>query len=1098
VASSYDEISDENRQRYGTDIGRIGPMLLADRYDDRTHFIFELLQNAEDAIGRRADASGPRKVTFELAPTHLLLSHFGRPFDEADVRGVCGIAESTKDKFSIGRFGIGFKSVYTFTDRPEIHSGDEDFAIKDYVQPQPAERTERQPGETQILLPLKSGDIAAQAEITAGFRHLGAGALLFLRHIEEINWSVKGGAAGFYLRNTPEALADNVHRITVIGQETGKAEVDQNWLVFHRDVHSPSNEKVGRVEIAFSLVAVKDEPGRWSVQPVAASPLVVFFPTVVQTHLGFVVQGPYRTTPSRDNIPRSEPWNQHLVKETSSLLVEAIRWMRDNALLETSTLRCLPLDREKFPEGAMFAPIFETVRNALLNEALLPRFNGGFVSASQAKLARTQELRELFTPEQIEVLFGTKGASWLTGDITPDRQPEIRTYLMQELNVAEVTPATLVPRLTKAFLENQTDDWVRRLYEFLSGQEAALRRSLDKVPLVRLDDGSHVVARENGTIKAFLPSAIKTSFPTVRRAVCASVEAHGFLVALGLTEPDQVDDVVLNLLPKYQQSTVSLDEYDDDIERIRQAFSTDSAMRREKLRQALRDSNFVVVIGTGDGKRYVAKPGGIYVATDRLKQLFAGVPGVFIVDDGYDCLRGEEMRELLEACGALRYPRPERAPLEHHWSDRLKALRVRAGHAETSGYSDSVEDWTLQGFEELLNHLPTLTAEQRIDRARLIWESLGDLEERRGRGVFDGAYTWSHNGKYATSFPAAFLRNLNSAAWVPDATGELVPPNLVVFDSLGWKENPFLLTKIAFKPPIIDQLAKEAGIDPAALDLLRRLGITSVEELTTRLGITDQPPADEDPTDEAPPEEEEDDDSAGDDVYDDARDLYDADMPDIPPGTPDPNGGDGATGATGREGQGGSGPRTRPGGGQANGGAHDGSGRHAGGGKGDGTSGAGQGRRTPGTAGGRPFISYLGTHPDDEESDPDGLDQATRMRIEDQAIALIISVEPRLQRTPEGNPGFDLFESNSGGHQVRWVEVKSMTGSLENRPVGISRTQFDYARSKGDAYWLYVVEYATDPAKTRVLRIQNPIAHARTFTFDRGWLEIAQTLIPNG
>src|SRR3954469_7076355 len=115
--SNYEAIGDENRKRYGTDIGRIGPMLLADRYDDRTHFMFELLQNAEDAIGRRGDTAGPRKVTFALTPSRLTLSHFGRPFDEADVRGICGIAESTKDQRSIGRFGIGFKSVYTFTDR---------------------------------------------------------------------------------------------------------------------------------------------------------------------------------------------------------------------------------------------------------------------------------------------------------------------------------------------------------------------------------------------------------------------------------------------------------------------------------------------------------------------------------------------------------------------------------------------------------------------------------------------------------------------------------------------------------------------------------------------------------------------------------------------------------------------------------------------------------------------------------------------------------------------------------------------------------------------------------------------------------------------
>ena len=266
----------------------------------------------------------------------------------------------------------------------------------------------------------------------------------------------------------------------------------------------------------------------------------------------------------------------------------------------------------------MFAPIFESVRQALWSEPLLPRFDGGFVPASQAKLARTQELRDLLSPEQIEAVFGSKSSAWLTGVITPDRQPEIRSYLMQELNVAEVTPATLVPRLTKPFLEAQSDDWVRRLYEFLNGQEAALRRSLDKIPLIRLEDGTHVVGRENGAAKAFLPSAIKTGFPTIRPAVCASVDARSFLIALGITEPDQVDDVVLNLLPKYQQEAVDVDEegYAADIERIRKAFNTDSKTQREKLITALRDTSFVMVVDAGDAKGYVAKPVSIYIATE--------------------------------------------------------------------------------------------------------------------------------------------------------------------------------------------------------------------------------------------------------------------------------------------------------------------------------------------------------------------------------------------------------------------------------------------------------------------------------------------------
>ncbi len=1096
VASNYEAICGENRESYGTKGAQKSGKLAAGLYDDRTHFIFELLQNAEDALGRRGDWYGSRKVAFTLNATRLTLSHFGKPFDEADVRSVCDIAESTKNESSIGRFGLGFKSVYTVTDLPEIHSGDEDFAIENYVFPKRIARLALTAGETQIILPLKPTDTSAAQDITAGFRHLGPRALLFLRHIDEINWSVEGGASGFYMRNSPETLGPNVKRITVIGNEDDRPEVDQNWLVFHRDVFSAEQQMVGRVEIAFSLVAVKDAPGRWTVLPLAKSPLVVFFPTVVESHLGFLVQGPYRTTPSRDNIPPGEQWNQHLVKETSSLLLEAMRWMRDKAMLDVSALRCLPLDREKFPQDSRFAPMFEAVQQAFREEALLPTFDGGYISADQAKLARTQELRELFSPEQVAALFDSEVAAWLSGDITQDKTPEIRQYLMDELEISEIRPEKLVPSLTRLFLEAQPDDWVLRFYEFLSGQGKTVRPHLSTVPLIRLDDGTHVVSHENGEAKAFLPSAIATGFPTVRSAVCATSEALAFLSSLRLTEPDPVDDVIRNILPKYRQDEVNVDDdtYAGDIERICAAFSTDSASQKEKLRTALRETSFVMVVDAGDGKGYASKPGNIYIATDRLKQLFAGVDSVLIVDDSYDCLRGENVRELLESCGALRYPRPLESPNVLSRDEKLE-LRRQTGYETTSGTNDRVTDWLLQGFDGLIKLLPKLPVEQRAERGRLLWESLGDLEERRGRSIFDGSYTWSHYGERKTPpFPAAFLRRLNKAAWVLDSNDELVPPSLVVFDTLKWKANPFLLTKIAFKPPIIDQLAKEAGIDPAALDLLRKLGITNVAELTSRLGLTN-PPSDPEPS-TAP--ELEANDYPESDAYNDVKGLHGDDMPNIPPGMSDPETGDNVGNGVRRGGHVGPGNgKPRSNGQGINGDTHGGPGSHGTSGEKRYGNGSAHGTSTPGQNRSRPFISYVGAHLDDDSPDPDGLEQTVRMQIEGHAIDLIIELEPKLHRTPEGNPGFDLYETDSSGRSIRWIEVKSMTGSLKDRPVGLSHTQFECAREKGDAYWLYVVEHANDPAQARVLRIRNPIGHARTFTFDSGWSQIAQTEPPH-
>jgi hypothetical protein len=403
-------------------------------------------------------------------------------------------------------------------------------------------------------------------------------------------------------------------------------------------------------------------------------------------------------------------------------------------------------------------------------------------------------------------------------------------------------------------------------------------------------------------------------------------------------------------------------------------------------------------------------------------------------------------------------------------------IRREAG-LERASWESQPEDFTLRGLTQLLKFLPTLEPEEATARVKVLWEALSDLEAR-GTAAFYGSYKWSyfHEAKTAR-FDAVFIRTLNQVAWVPNDDGELVLPGLVVFDTLGWKPNPFLLTKIAFKPPVIDQLAKEAGIDPAALDLLRKLGITNVADLIYRLGITDLPSKPELST------------APDGDVYDGANDLYGDDMPDIPLGTPDPDAGDGSGNGAVRGNKARTGTSTLRSSGQDNGGRPALSG-----GKGSG-SGDGHGKRTPGHSGGRPFISYVGVHPDNNASvpDPDGLDHIERMQIEKQAIDLIIKLEGTLCRTPEGNAGFDLYETDSSGRHIRWVEVKSMTCSLEDRPVGLSYTQFEYARKRGDAYWLYVVEHATDPIRARVLKIQNPVGQSKTFTFDRGWSQIASS-----
>ncbi|OGA51043.1 MAG: hypothetical protein A3F74_13075 [Betaproteobacteria bacterium RIFCSPLOWO2_12_FULL_62_58] len=399
---------------------------------------------------------------------------------------------------------------------------------------------------------------------------------------------------------------------------------------------------------------------------------------------------------------------------------DALRWLRDHDFLDTGVLRCLPLDHAKFGEGSMFAPVFDAAKRALVSEPLLPRAGGGHAAAVRARLARTQELRELFDAKQLAVLFGGDGdLAWLSGDISQDRTPELRQYLMRELDIVEVTPEVILPKLDAAFLEAQSDEWVRRLYEFLSGQPA-LRPRAATLALIRLVDGKHVRTHANGQPQAFLPGAIETGFPTVRAAVCSTEAARVFLRALGLTEPDLVDDVVWNVLPKYRKEDVKIGDttYEADIHRILAAFATDSKGQRERLLAALRETAFVMTVNAADGSKQVSKPSGLYLATERLKELFEGVAGVLLVDDAYPCLRGEDVRELLEACGMTRYLQPV-AVGSAFTSEQLREMRTAAG-CESKTSAEPIEDQTLHGLDSLLKLLPALDVDARAKKATLL------------------------------------------------------------------------------------------------------------------------------------------------------------------------------------------------------------------------------------------------------------------------------------------------------------------------------------------------------------------------------------------
>ena len=1024
MASDYEAIRKNNIKRYGTDIGRIGPMLLANRYDERTHFIFELLQNAEDALSRLQQPVKSSSVSFHLQRDALRVSHFGDPFTELDVQGICGIDESTKNANEIGRFGMGFKSVYAFCDRPEIHSSEEDFAIENFVLPIAVPKIKRATGETVILIPFKNSLATAYDEINSAFFRLGASTLLFLRYINKFSWVTEHGSSGQYCRQTCD-IDSNVRRVTIVGKQYAEDVIDEEWLIFSHPVNAPDGTEARPIEIAFSYVNDPNSQNR-HIQRINRSPLVVFFPTAVETYLGFLLQGPYRTTPSRDNIPRDDDWNRDLVSLTAELLRESLCWLRDHHQLNTEVLSCLPLNSEKFDDDSIFAPLFKHTKDMLSTESLLPREDNGFIAAPNALLGRSQDLRNLFNTAQLTALNGDKGElAWLTGRITQIRTRELWVYLTKELKIKTITSEFIVRRLTSRFLEAQPDTWIQQLYEFLNKNNAVvLRLLLSEIPILRLEDRTHVTFEEGEYASAYLSTKATTGFPIVRTSVCTTKESRQFLIKLGLREPGLVDDVITNILPKYQsESTEAINdaEYESDISRILKAYyDTNLFEQRNKLVENLIKSRFVKAVHAFDNSKHCLIPRDVYLATNRLVNLLDRVQEIFFVDISHACLKGNKIRNLLKCCGTTDHLQSVSIPTSFTPKEK-RAMRIEAG-CEDISYHGSVSDKTLRGIDGLLGLLPDLDGKEQATRARLLWEALDELESRPGKTAFSGIYRWYYVKERETQFDAHFVQQLNNVQWVPNG-GNLHCPKFVSFDSLGWKKNPFLESIIHFKAREMDALVQNLGIEPGVIDLLCEAGISTEHDLRIRLGLDESVLKTTEPTRLGKSNDTKTGSEAGHAEAEDGNsDLVAASRP---------------KGANARE-----------------------------------------------------FVSYIAVHSEKDVSAQGGHIQEERIELEKKAIEFILKSEPRWQLAPRNNPGYDLFRTNEEGLKI-YCEVKAMTKTLDDHPVGMSHTQFEHAYKHRKSFWLYIVEHAGNSENTCIVRIQDPAGNARTFTYDSGWRNIA-------
>ncbi|MDY6391504.1 MAG: hypothetical protein SPL80_01540 [Bacilli bacterium] len=498
-------------------------------YANKPHFIFELLQNAEDC--------GASKVLFIKHQGSLEFLHNGRPFTKSNLTAICDISESDKDYTNIGKFGVGFKSVYGICEsvllysHPQLESEEYPrlhLEIKGFIEPKAIEDEEMPEGyTTRFVFPFVVGKdfsnfkdlemLRSTIEVT--LMNIGAETLLFMKHLQAISYCIEK-SDGETVENTFSLKKERIDGkpYTVV---TSFASSDDNvsYLVFSKEC---SIKEGSTVDIAYPFKLDGDK--KIFLETIYKN-IFVYFPTETASALKFIVQAPFKTTPNRANVPFDDEENIELAKDLVSLYRESILALRDEKELDYDFIRLMPLRLSSFE---FFKPISDESWSLLKREPLLLTNKGDeYITPDRAHIVRGEDLIGLFPDEKLTELVGDgKQHRWLPTFITEGNSKYSELYdafkkasYWPSLNIPVEEADELKPLINSnpRFLPAQSEDWLYAFYNFFNDRKNAfsereVSKNLRLANIIKTADGSFVspfVRNENAgryERNVFLPS----------------------------------------------------------------------------------------------------------------------------------------------------------------------------------------------------------------------------------------------------------------------------------------------------------------------------------------------------------------------------------------------------------------------------------------------------------------------------------------------------------------------------------------------------------------------------------------------------------------
>lgn len=511
-----------------------------DKYKEKAHFVYELLQNADDAQATEA--------TFQLFEDRVIFRHNGKiqfsiSKNETDseitghIKAITSIYASpkTEDNNKIGKFGVGFKAVFAYTETAYIYDDKFHFKIEQYIVPSLLDEDfpGREEGETVFVLPLKQQSL--YTEIKDRLEDL-KNPILFLNNLKLVKIEITGEEPITYSKETKEqyTLSNCTHKVITINNNKEIVNAHMFSQIVPIKYDGATTEETKEYSLPIYVVYLLNENGEIDVSN--DRKVYCYFQTEESFGLKCIVHAPFLLVDSRQNI-KDDNTNRDLKAKLATLAADALVVLRDygksngKLLINENIFSICPRLTSKSPNIEFmdaYLKVFKSYR-MLLNR------NNEYILWDEAYSCNPKTIMDLFSDEQLSMLFEKQCYF-----IKKEEQYELNNFyssIYRTNTITTLSELDLVYKITSRFMDSQGVRWAKKLYMHAKNEQRGLINLIKQERIIYTNSGKWCYPNE-----CFLP--INGNYSDEFEYISPEYDEDCikfFVSELGIAEPDKWD-----------------------------------------------------------------------------------------------------------------------------------------------------------------------------------------------------------------------------------------------------------------------------------------------------------------------------------------------------------------------------------------------------------------------------------------------------------------------------------------------------------------------------------------------------------------------------